>query len=93
MKVIRLLIGTVLMTLGIGGLVIDYHGIHLAHGGALHMINAGVELTLIAVGLICLLPAVALEIAKDLPMFGKAVTAVWPGGRRAEDPPAGGPQP
>lgn len=89
----RLLIGTILLALGVGGLVIDYHGIHLAHGGALHAINAGVELALIVMGIIALLPALALEIAKDLPLFGKAVTAVWPGGRRESDPPAppGGP--
>jgi hypothetical protein len=85
-----LLIGAILMALGVVGLLIDYDGIRAANGGALHMINAAVELTLIAAGLICMLPAVAMEIAKDLPVFGKAVTAVWPGGRRDSDPPAGG---
>ena len=90
MKIARVLIGVVLMALGIAGLLIDYDGIRVARGGALHAINAGVELTLIAAGLICMLPALALEIAKDLPLFGKAITAALPGGRRESDPPPGG---
>ena len=65
MKIARVLIGVVLMALGIAGLLIDYDGIRVARGGALHAINAGVELTLIAAGLICMLPALALEIAPD----------------------------
>ena len=88
MRILRILIGLVLLTLGVGGLVINYHGIHVANGGTLHAINAIVELTLIAAGIIALLPALALEIAKDLPLFGKAITSVWPGGRRDSDPPA-----
>jgi len=86
----RKLIGVILFALGVVGLVLDYDGIRVAHGGALHAINAAVELSLIIVGIICLIPALALEIAKDLPVFGKAVTAVWPGGRRDSDPPAPG---
>lgn len=84
----RKLIGVVLFVLGVVGLVLDYDGIRVAKGGALHAINAGVELSLIFVGIICLIPTLALEIAKELPMFGKAVTAALPGGRRETDPPA-----
>lgn len=93
MKIARVLIGVILMALGIAGLLVDYDGIRLAHGGALHAINAAVELSLIAAGLICMLPAVAMEIAKDLPLFGKAVTAIRQGGQRESDPPPppGGP--
>ena len=93
MRLLRLLIGTILLALGVGGLVIDYHVIHVAKGGELHAINAIVELALIASGIIALLPTLALEIAKDLPLFGKAVTAVWPGGRRESDPPLPPPPP
>lgn len=84
----RKLVGAILMTLGIVGLVIDYDGIRVAHGGALHAINAGVEIFLIFAGLVALLPTLATEIARQLPLFGKAVTAALPGGRRDSDPPA-----
>lgn len=87
---IRKLIGAIMFTLGVAGLVIDYHGIHASSGGTLHVINASVELALMIAGVIALVPALALEIAKDLPLFGKAITSVLPGGRRETDPP---PQP
>ena len=84
----RKLIGAILFVLGAAGLVLDYHAIHAtAQAGALHMINAIVELTLMIAGVIALVPALALEIAKDLPLFGKAITSVLPGGRRETDPP------
>ena len=41
----------------------------------------------IIAGIIALVPTLAMEIAKDLPLFGKAITSVWPGGRRESDPP------
>lgn len=90
---IRKFIGIVLFALGVIGLILDYDGIRVAKGGALHAINAGVEIGLIIMGIIALVPALALEIAKDLPLFGKAVTAIRPGGQRAEDPPANPPTP
>lgn len=84
----RKIIGWLLLTLGVSGLVVDYHIIFGAKGGALHAINAAVEVGLIIAGIIALVPALAMEIAKDLPLFGKAITSVWPGGRRDTDPPA-----
>ena len=85
---LRKLIGSVMFALGVAGLIIDYHGIHLAKGGSLHWVNAVVEIGLMIAGMIALVPALALEIAKDLPLFGKAITSVLPGGRRDSDPPA-----
>lgn len=85
--ILRKLIGAILFALGVAGLVSDFHLIHEAKGGSLHWVNATVEIGLMIAGVIALVPALALEIAKDLPLFGKAITSVLPGGRRSSDPP------
>jgi hypothetical protein len=83
----RKILGALMFVLGVVGLLLDYDAIRTAHGGNLHAINAAVEIGLMFAGVIALVPALAMEIAKDLPIFGGAITAVLPGGRRSSDPP------
>ena len=89
--IVRKLLGAVLIALGIYTVLVDYDGIKYSHGGALHAINAAVELGLIFAGIVCWFPALAKEITNDLMDAGKAVTSVMPGGRRVDDPPANPP--
>jgi len=82
----RKLIGVTLFVLGVVGLLIDYDGIRTSQREQLHALNAAIELGLMFAGIVALIPTLAMEIARSLPLFGKAVTATWPGGMRRTDP-------
>lgn len=79
------MVGTILFTLGVGGLLLDYDGIRAGRGAELHALNVFVELVLIAAGVIALVPGLAREFAAEFPSLGRAVASL----RSGNNPPPG----
>jgi uncharacterized protein YjeT (DUF2065 family) len=82
----RKLVGWLLLLIGVVVLLGDFHVAYQTQSSA-HLINTTIGLVLVLAGLVALVPMLAREIAKELASYGQTVSAIWPGGKRAADPP------
>lgn len=83
----RKVIGVLVLLVGLVMMLLDAHVAYLKQGPA-HAINIVAGLVLIFMALWMLMPAVAQAFAKELLQIIPALGQLWPGGRRAYDPPA-----
>lgn len=79
-------IGVLLLVAGLAMLLLDAHVAYLNQSAA-HGINIAAGLLLIFLALWLLMPAVAQAFARELLDIIPALGSIWPGGRRAYDPP------
>lgn len=79
-------IGILLLMTGVALLLLDAH-VAWTNATAAHGMNVGAGLVLIFIGLWAIMPAVAEAFARELLRIIPALGQLWPGGRRAYDPP------